>query len=93
MNETKQHLIIAEQKAKELFRTVEERGLIIPGKTEKQLCDEILQRVGFARAAACDNPVMRGADALGQVHANARGENIGKRRVGKEWGRIIKLAG
>jgi Xaa-Pro aminopeptidase len=43
MNEVKQRLVLAEQKAKELFKTVEDRGLIIPGKTEKQLCDEIVQ--------------------------------------------------
>jgi Xaa-Pro aminopeptidase len=43
MDDIKQHLVLAEQKAKELFNTVEQRGLIIAGKTEKQLCDEILQ--------------------------------------------------
>jgi Xaa-Pro aminopeptidase len=43
MDEAKQNLVLAEQKAKELFNTVEKRGLIIAGKTEKQLCDEILQ--------------------------------------------------
>ncbi|MEP6646173.1 MAG: M24 family metallopeptidase [Saprospiraceae bacterium] len=43
MNETKQHLFFAEQKAKELFKAIEDRGLIMPGKTEKQLCDEIVQ--------------------------------------------------
>jgi Xaa-Pro aminopeptidase len=43
MNEVKQKLFIAEQKAKELFNTVEQRGLIISGKTEKQLCEEIVQ--------------------------------------------------
>jgi len=41
MNETKQQLRNAEEKAKELFSAVEQRGLILPGKTEKQLCDEI----------------------------------------------------
>ncbi len=43
MNETKQHLFLTEQKAKELFKTIEDRGLIISGKTEKQLCDDIVQ--------------------------------------------------
>src|SRR5580765_6296520 len=43
MNETLQQLFLSEQKAKQLFNTVEERGLIIPGKTEKQLADEIVQ--------------------------------------------------
>ncbi len=43
MNEVKQKLFLAEQKAKELFYTVEQRGLIVSGKSEKELCDEILK--------------------------------------------------
>jgi Xaa-Pro aminopeptidase len=43
MNETRQQLIFAEQKAKELFDSVEARGLIIPGKSEAALCNEIVQ--------------------------------------------------
>ncbi len=43
MTESKQKLNLAEQKAKELFWAVEERGLIVPGKSEKQLSDEIVQ--------------------------------------------------
>ena len=43
MNETKQRLILAEQKAKELFYTVEERGLIVSGKSEAALCEEIVK--------------------------------------------------
>lgn len=43
MNEVKQKLFLAEQKAKELFKTVEDRGLIVPGKSEKELCDALLQ--------------------------------------------------
>jgi Xaa-Pro aminopeptidase len=43
MNEATQKLFLSEQKAKELFKAVEDRGLIISGKSEKQLCDEILQ--------------------------------------------------
>ena len=43
MNETKQRLILAEQKAKELFDIVEKRGLIVAGKTEKELADEIVK--------------------------------------------------
>jgi Xaa-Pro aminopeptidase len=43
MDDIKQHLVLAEQKAKELFNIIEQQGLIIAGKTEKQLCDEILQ--------------------------------------------------
>jgi len=43
MNEQMKNLLLSEQKAKELFKTIEDRGLIIPGKTENQLCDEIVQ--------------------------------------------------
>lgn len=43
MNEAKQKLFLAEQKAKELFQAVEERGLIVPGKSEKELCGEIVK--------------------------------------------------
>lgn len=43
MHETYKKLFLSEQKAKELFKAIEERGLIIPGKTEQQLCDEIVQ--------------------------------------------------
>jgi Xaa-Pro aminopeptidase len=43
MNETRQKLILAEQKAKELFDTVEKRGLIVAGKSEKELADEIVK--------------------------------------------------
>jgi Xaa-Pro aminopeptidase len=43
MNETRQRLILAEQKAKELFDTVEKRGLIVAGKSEKELSDEIVK--------------------------------------------------
>jgi hypothetical protein len=43
MNEEIKKLFLSEQKAKELFETIENRGLIIPGKSEKQLSDEIVQ--------------------------------------------------
>lgn len=43
MNETRQQLLAAEQKAKDLFAMVEQRGLIVPGKSERQLCDEIVR--------------------------------------------------
>jgi len=43
MNEAKQKLTLAEQKAKELFAAVEERGLIAPGKTESELIAEIVE--------------------------------------------------
>ncbi|MBK7374722.1 MAG: aminopeptidase P family protein [Chitinophagaceae bacterium] len=41
MDEVKQNLVFAEQKAKELFNTAEQRGLIIPGKSESELAGEI----------------------------------------------------
>src|ERR1700749_2005943 len=43
MNETRQKLILAEQKTKALFDAAEQRELIVPGKSEKQLCAEIVQ--------------------------------------------------
>ena len=43
MTDTKQKLISAEQKAKELFNTVEQRGLIVTGKSEATLSDEIVK--------------------------------------------------
>jgi Xaa-Pro aminopeptidase len=43
MMATTQKMMLAEQKAKKLFNTVEKRGLIIAGKSEKQLSDEIVQ--------------------------------------------------
>ena len=46
MNEAKQNLFIAEQKAKELFDTVEQRGLMVPGKSEAELSAEIVKIAG-----------------------------------------------
>ena len=43
MTDTRQKLMLAEQKAKELFDTVEKRGLIVSGKSERELADEIVQ--------------------------------------------------
>jgi Xaa-Pro aminopeptidase len=43
MNETLEKLFLAEEKAKKLFKAIEERGLIIPGKTERQLSEEMVQ--------------------------------------------------
>jgi Xaa-Pro aminopeptidase len=43
MNDTKQKLALAEQKAKELFNIVEERGLIVGGKFESDLVKEVVQ--------------------------------------------------
>jgi Xaa-Pro aminopeptidase len=42
MNDTNQKLIVAEQKAKDLFSAVEDRGLIVPGKSERELAEEIV---------------------------------------------------
>ncbi len=41
MNSTKNKLIEAEEKALQLFTTIQERGLLIAGKTEKQLNTEV----------------------------------------------------
>jgi Xaa-Pro aminopeptidase len=43
MTDPRQKLNTAEQKAKDWFRAIEERGLIVPGKSEKQLVDEMIQ--------------------------------------------------
>ena len=43
MNEEQQHAIAAEQKAKALFNTAEDRGLIMPGRSEKELANEITE--------------------------------------------------
>jgi Xaa-Pro aminopeptidase len=42
MNNTTQQLHLAEEKAIALFKTVEDRGLITAGKTEQQICNDIL---------------------------------------------------
>jgi len=42
MTEAKLKLILAEQKAKELFNAVEGEGLIVPGKSEQELTEEIV---------------------------------------------------
>lgn len=61
MNETKQQLIRAEQKAKALFSAVEEQRLIIPGKTEQELTEEIvrLARERFDIAAYWHKKIVR----------------------------------
>ena len=41
INETVQKLIEAEDKAAWLFKTIHERGLIVPGKTERELNAEV----------------------------------------------------
>ncbi|MEO6539387.1 MAG: M24 family metallopeptidase [Ferruginibacter sp.] len=42
MDDAKQNMVIAEQKAKELFEIAEQRGLIVPGKPESKLSAEIV---------------------------------------------------
>ncbi len=43
MNQSAQQLFTAEQKAKDLFLFIEHNGLIVSGKTEQQLSEEIVQ--------------------------------------------------
>lgn len=43
MTDARQQLSRSQQKAIELFSVVEKRGLIVPGKSERQLSDEIVQ--------------------------------------------------
>src|SRR3982750_3015355 len=43
MNDVKQKMAIAEQKAKELFATLVERGLIKPGKRESELIADVVK--------------------------------------------------
>lgn len=43
VNDAKQKLLRAEQKTKELFNAVAERGLIVPGKTEQELSAEVVK--------------------------------------------------
>ena len=42
-SESKYNLFLAEQKAKDLFALIESRGLIVEGKSKKQLCTEIVE--------------------------------------------------
>jgi Xaa-Pro aminopeptidase len=42
MNDAKQKLALAERKAKQLFNLVERSGLIVPGKSEKELAEEVV---------------------------------------------------
>lgn len=42
MKQVRQNLLTAERKAKELFIEVEQNGLIVPGKKESVLCQEIV---------------------------------------------------
>lgn len=42
MDNMKQQLVLAEKKAKELLKKIEKEGLVVPGKTESELIDEIV---------------------------------------------------
>lgn len=43
MNDTRQKLLAAEKKAADLFQAVYDGGLIVPGKTEQQLNEEVVK--------------------------------------------------
>lgn len=73
MNETKTQLHLAQQKAIELFNIVEARGLIIPGKSEKELSDEIVQlaKEDFGTATHWGKKIVRtGINTLQQYTAD-----------------------
>jgi Xaa-Pro aminopeptidase len=73
MNEAKQKLIVAEQKAKDLFSAVEDRGLIVPGKSERELTEEIvgLADSSFGIANYWHKKIVRtGANTLHAYHGN-----------------------
>lgn len=76
MNETKQQLFLAEQKAKELFNTVEKRELIVAGKSEAALCDEIVKiaKEDFGAADHWGKKIVRtGINTLQPYSANPPG--------------------
>jgi Xaa-Pro aminopeptidase len=73
MIEPKQRLILAEQKAKELFAAVETRGLIVPGKSERALSEEIVSLAGslFGIDEYWHKKIVRaGANTLHPYHGN-----------------------
>jgi Xaa-Pro aminopeptidase len=73
MNEAKQKLILAEQKAKELFKAVEDRGLIVPGKSEGALSEEIVSLANdvFGIAQYWHKKIVRaGANTLHSYNGN-----------------------
>ena len=79
MNEAKQKLILAEQKTKELFSAVQERGLIIPGKSELQLSEEIvkLAKDHFGIEKYWHKKIVRaGANTLSPFNGNPPGNVI-----------------
>lgn len=73
MNEAKQKLILAEQKAKALFDMVEKQGLIVPGKSEQVLSGEVVQlaREHFGIDQYWHKKIVRtGANTLHPYNAN-----------------------
>lgn len=73
MDEAKQNLVIAEQKAKALFAAVEQRGLIVPGKSESELSSEIvtLAKVVFGIETFWHKKIVRaGANTLYPYNGN-----------------------
>lgn len=43
MHNTTEQLMTAQNKAIELFSVIEQRGLIVPGRTEQQLCEDVVR--------------------------------------------------
>jgi Xaa-Pro aminopeptidase len=73
MNEAKQQLILAEQRAKDLFSAVEDRGLIVPGKSERELKEEIVSLAdsSFGIAKYWHKKIVRtGANTLHAYNGN-----------------------
>lgn len=73
MDEAKQNLLIAEQKAKELFNATEQRGLIVPGKLESELSSEMvtLAKVLFGIETFWHKKIVRaGANTLHPYNGN-----------------------
>lgn len=73
MNEARQNLLIAEQKAKELFNTIEQKGLIVAGKSESELSGEIitLARENFGIENFWHKKIVRaGANTLHPYNGN-----------------------
>lgn len=73
MDEARQNLVIAEQKAKALFNAVEQRGLITPGKLESELSAEIvtLANVHFGIESFWHKKIVRaGANTLCPYNGN-----------------------
>jgi len=71
--DARKQLALAEQKAKELFNAVEERGLIVPGKSERKLSEEIVQLANdsFGIATYWHKKIVRtGANTLHSYSGN-----------------------